>query len=143
MMLGLDVPVDDAARLAVFERLGDLDSDVEDLPETERPVIQEPPKVRSLDEGHDEKERAFVTSEVVDRDDTGMVHLGDDLRLALEAFLDLRRELRGADHLDRHVPVQDRIAGAEDNPHAAAAQFGDNLVAVRELRAEYACAPVS
>ena len=45
------------------------------------------------DERHHEEERALVAAEVVDRDDRRVVHLRDDLRLALEALLELRREV--------------------------------------------------
>ena len=50
-------------------------------------------QVRSADDRHHEEERALVPPEVVDRDDGGVVHLRDDLRLALEALLGLGGEI--------------------------------------------------
>ncbi len=84
-VLRLDVPVHDAARVAVVERLRDLDPDVDDVAQARLLVAQEGPQVRPLHERHHEEERALVAAEVVDRDDGGVVHLRDHLRLALEA----------------------------------------------------------
>ena len=90
-VLGLDVAVDDAPRVAVLEGLGDLDPDVHDVAERQRPCGRNCAQVRALDQRHHEEQRPLVTAEVVDRHDGGVVHLGDDLRLALEALLGLRR----------------------------------------------------
>ena len=135
--------MDDVARVAVFEGVRDLHGDVENLAQAQRPVPEDAAEVRALDERHDEEEGAIVASEVVDRDDPGMVHLRDDLRLALETLLDLGRQLRRGQQLDGDVAVQQRIARAVHDSHAAAAELGRDLVAVGELRAEDACAPVS
>ena len=133
---GLDVAVDDAARVAVLERVGDLDPDVHDLAEVQRLVPDQPQQVRALRDGHHEEERALVTPEVVDRHDRGVVHLGDELRLALEALLDLGRQVRRGDELDRDLAVEQRVARAVDDAHAAAAELPEDLVAVGELGAD-------
>ncbi len=83
--------MDDVARVAVLEGVGDLDGDVEHLAQAQRAVPEDAAEVRALDERHDEEEGAVVAPDVVDRDDAGMVHLRDDLRLALETLLDLGR----------------------------------------------------
>ena len=128
---GLDVAVDDAARVAVVERLGDLDADVDDLAEAQRLVADQPEQVRAADERHDEEERALVAAEVVDRDDRGVVHLRDDLRLALEALLELRRvrSSRG-DELDRDLAVEHRVPRAVDDAHAAPSELPQDLVTI-------------
>ena len=133
---GLDVAVDDAARVAVVERVGDLDPDVHDLAEVQRLVPDQPQQVRALRDGHDEEERALVPPEVVDRHDRRVVHLGDELGLALEALLDLGRQVRRGDELDRDLAVQERVARAVDDAHAAASELPEDLVAVGELRAD-------
>ncbi len=46
-VLGLDVAVDDAAGVAVVERVGDLRPDVEDVAEAERALAEELPQVRA------------------------------------------------------------------------------------------------
>ena len=86
----LDVAVDDAARVAVVEGIGDLDPDVHDLAQAQRLVADQALQVRPADERHHEEERALVAAEVVDRNDRRVVHLRDELRLALEALLELR-----------------------------------------------------
>ena len=44
---GLDVAVDDAARVAVVERLGDLDPDVHDLAQAQRLLADQAQQVRA------------------------------------------------------------------------------------------------
>jgi hypothetical protein len=136
-VLGLDVAVHDAPRVAVLEGVSDLDRDVDDFTEAERAVVEDAPERRPVDERHHEKERAVVASHVVDRDDSGVVHLRDDLRLALKPLLDVRGELGGREQLDGDFPVQHRVARPIDDSHAAAAQFGRDLVSIRELRAQH------
>ena len=59
-------------------------------------LAQERAQVRALHERHDEVKRVLVPAEVVDGDDGRVVHLRDELRLALEALLGLGAELRRA-----------------------------------------------
>ena len=91
---GLDVAVDDAARVAVLEGVGDLDRRCR-RPRRGAATASRIRRSRfvPLDERHDEEERALVPAEVVDRHDGRVVHLGDELRLALEALLDLGRQV--------------------------------------------------
>jgi hypothetical protein len=62
----------------------------------------------------------------------GVVHLRDQLRLALEALLRFGAELRRRDQFDRYVAIEARITGAIHDAHAAAPEFRDDLVAIRE-----------
>ena len=133
---GLDVAVDDPARVAVLERVGGLDADVHDLAEVERLVPDQAQESGALRDGHHEEQRALVPPEVVDRHDGGVVHLGDELGLALEPLLDLGRQVRRRDQLDRDLAVQERVARAVDDAHAAASELPEDLVAVGELRAD-------
>ena len=77
-----------------------------------------------------------MPAEVVDRDDGGVVHLRDDLGLALKALLELGRQVRRGDELDRDLAVQERIAGAIDDTHAAATELAEDLVSVGEPGAD-------
>ena len=131
----------DAARVAVVERVGDLDPDVDDVAEAQRLLPEQARQVRSADDRHHEEERALVPPEVVDRDDGGVVHLPDDLRLPLEALLELGREIRRGDELDGDFAVQDRVAGPVDDPHPAAAELAEDFVAVRKPRVDHANIP--
>ena len=121
-VLGLDVAVHHAARVAVVQGLGGLDADVDDVAEL-RVLPQERAQVRALHQRHDEVERVVVPAEVVDRDDGRVVHLRHQLRLALEALLGLGAQLGRRDQLDGDVAIEPRVAGAIDDPHAAATQF--------------------
>jgi len=129
---GLDVAVDDAAGVAVVERLGGLDADVHDLAEAQRLVADQAQEVRAADERHHEEEGALVAAEIVDRDDRRVVHLRDDLRLPLEPLLEVSSQVGAGDELDRDLAVQERIAGAVDDAHAAAPELPEDLVAPGE-----------
>ena len=75
--------------------------------------------------------------EVVDRDDGRVVHLRDDLGLALEALLGVLREVPRRDELHRDVAVEDGILRAVDDTHPAPSELGEDLVSVGELRADH------
>ena len=122
--------MDHAAFVAVVQRLGRRDSDVDDLAESQRAFFQKVPKTVSFDDRHDEEEVTLVLAKIVDGDDGGVIHLGDQLGLCLEAQLGLRCQELGGDHLDRNFPVEDRILGTINDPHASATQFGDEFVPV-------------
>ena len=134
----LDVAVHDAARVAVVESFGHLDADVHDISETQRLVADQPQQGGPADQRHDEEERALIAAEVVDRHDRGVIHLGDDLGLALEAFLHLGRQVVRGDELDGDLAIQERVAGAVHDAHASTAELGENLVAIGELGLDHA-----
>ena len=89
------------------------------------------------DERHHEEQRVVVAAEVVDGHDGRVVHLRDQLRLALEALLGLGAQLGRRDQLDGDLAIEPRVAGAVDDAHAAAAQFRDDLVPLRETAAQH------
>ncbi len=133
---GLDVPVHDAAGVTVVEGVGDLDADVHDVAQAQRLVSQEAQQVHAADDGHDEEERAFVASQIVDRHDRGVVHLGHELGLALKAFLELCRQVVRGDELDGDLAIEERVFRSINHTHAAAAELGDELVAIRQPRSD-------
>src|SRR5581483_11414671 len=83
-VLRLHVAVNDAARVAVVERLRDLARDLDDLRER-RPLAHEIAKMLPLDVRHDEEESAGIDADVIRDDDAGMIELGDEPRFAAEA----------------------------------------------------------
>src|SRR6185295_5236122 len=127
----LDVAVDHASRVTVFERVGHLDSEVEDVAQQQRAVSNKAAQVGPLHDRHHKEERAFVLAEIVDRDDRRVIHLRDQLSLSLEALLGLGTQERRRNELDRDVAVEKRIVSAINNAHAAAAQLGCNFISVR------------
>jgi hypothetical protein len=80
--------------------------------------------------------KSITRSEVVDGDDGRVVHLGDELRLALEALLGFGAELRGRDQLDRDVTVQLRDRPVDD-AHPTASELRDDLVPVSQPCAKH------
>ena len=139
---GLDVAVHDAARVAVVEGVGDLGADVHHLAETQRLVADHAKQVRSARDRHHEEERALVPADVVDGDDGRMVHLRDDLGLALESLFHLRRQIVRGDELDGDLAVQERVAGSIHHAHASASELPEDLVAVGELRIDQSAVSV-
>ena len=122
--------MDDPPGMAVLERLGDLDAHVDDAAQTQGRRPDQVAQVVTLDDRHDEEHRPVVAAEVVDRDDRGVVHLGNEPRLALKALLGFGSEQRRCDHLDGHLALEPRIPGAVDHTHASPTQLGDEFVPV-------------
>ena len=124
--------MDDATGVAVVERFGHLDADIDDVAEL-AVLSEERAQVRALHQRHHEVEGVLVPAKVVDGDDGRMVHLRHQLRFALEALLRLGAELRRRDQLDRDVTIEPRIPGAVHHAHAAASELRDDLVAVGQF----------
>ena len=133
---GLQVAVDDPLLVRRLEGLGDLAGDGEGLVERERAALQPLGEVFALDELHDEGADAARLLEAVDRGDVGVLQLGEELRLALEAgeALGVGGERLGQD-LDRDLALQLRVGRPVDDPHAALAERGGDLVRA-ECRAD-------
>jgi len=73
---------------------------------------------------------AVVKADFVDGDDVGVVEVGGCFGFDLEAFdLGLVRQMRAANHLEGDNAIGRQFAGAVDNAHAAARQFGQEFVA--------------
>ena len=71
-----------------------------------------------------------MPAEVVDRHDRRVVHLRDELRLALEALLGFVAQLGRRNELDGDVAIQPWVTGAIDDAHAAASELRDDLVTI-------------
>lgn len=115
---------------------GGADSELEDLRQVERSVIELVPEVQALHERHDEEEVVLELTEIVNRDDVGVIHLRDDARLAEEARPAVRREHALRHDLHRDVAIEKRIAPEVDRAHSPAPELANDLVAVTELRAD-------
>ena len=91
-------------------------------------LVERPP----LDQLHGEERNAAVFFDRVDGDDVGMIQGCDCLSLALESLpaLGVRSHERGED-LQRHLPLQLRVLGDEDLPHAALAERRHDPVVIQ------------
>jgi hypothetical protein len=128
-VLGLQVPVHDAALVRGRESAGDLQREVDRLARVERRPGEPRPQGLSLEELRDGVGDVALDAEIVDGEDVRMRQGGDRLGFPLEARARFRvaREMLWQD-LDRDVAIQLRVAGAIDLSHPARAQRRQNLV---------------
>ena len=134
---GLDVAVDEAARVRGVERRGHLGDDRRRALGLEPAfAAQHGAQVLALDVAHDLEQHAVLLARVMDRDHVRMVERRGDLRLRHEAAAEGRviRE-RGRDQLDGHVPVEREVGRPVDHAHASLARHLVEAVA-REDRPE-------
>lgn len=82
---GLDVPVNHAERVRVFQRVTHLEDDMNRLGEDERAFADELRERAALDVLHDDGRRIVPDDHVVDGDDVRMIEARDRGRLATEA----------------------------------------------------------
>ena len=116
-VLGLDVAVDDAARVGVGERPGERDADLENLLVGEPPLGYQPPERVALDQLGDQVDGAVAGARLVQRDDRRMAQAGRDERLAHRALAIPARAQR--DPLERDLPLEHLVAGPPDDAEAA------------------------
>ncbi len=121
--------MDDPALVRVFQGLGDLAGDREAFLQGERSRFEPIRQRRPVDEFHHQRAHAVRLLEAEDRRDVGVVELGEQLRLALEAreTFGVRGE-GGGENLDRDVALQPRVRRPVDLPHPAFAELGGDLV---------------
>jgi len=136
-VLGLHVAMHDAARVRVLESFRDADADLEEVAQALQLLAEERAEALAPHDRHHEKERALRRADVVDRHDSGMIHLRDELRLAPEPLLGLGGKKGRRNDLDRDVAVQQRVVRTVDNPHPAVPQLADDLVPITKFRADH------
>ena len=130
-VVGLDVAVDDAPRFGVDKARSRVPQDSERLAPVEAPFRGEVglhgAPVHVL---HGEVVLACLFTDVVDRDDVGVIELRRGARLLAEA-IDERGvpcEL-GSEDLHRDLAVEAGLRRAQDEPHRASAEFAVDPVA--------------
>ena len=128
-VFGLQVAVDDAPRVRGGEPLGDLAGDLEGLGEGRPASVEELPQGLALEELHRQVRPPGVLADVVDRDDVRVVEGRGRARLGVKAS----DPARVADHvvrkhLDCDVAAESRVSCAPHLPHAACAEWRDDLV---------------
>ena len=126
----LEVAVDDAARVGVVHRLGDLPHERGRAAAAGAARRRGPSgQARPVDEAHAEVVLPVVLADLVDRHDAGMVEVGRGLGLGAEPRdVGLVGELPGQDHLEGDGPVEAQLPGLVDDAHAAAGDLAKQLV---------------
>jgi hypothetical protein len=121
--------VHDPLSVRRVERVRDLGSELDDLVERQRPLLQAVGERFALEQLHDEEVRLALVADVEQRADVRMVEGGDRLRLALEALppILVLSEARGK-QLDRNAAVKAGVASPPYFAHAAGADRRLKLV---------------
>ena len=126
---GLQVAVDDAGAMRLVERRRDLDRDLQRLVERQRALRQPVGQRLAFEVLHDEKRRALLLADVVERADVRMRELAIGAAFAVEPFAELRvGGQRVGEDLDRDGAVEARVARLVHLAHAARADRGGDLV---------------
>ena len=126
---GLDIAMNDAARMGGIERIGDLRAEIEQGIRGHGPAADAFTKRLPFKDFHHQIGAPIVFADVVNRADSGMIQRRCGARFALEAFERGRIacEVRG-EKFERDLTTQARIFRAKYLPHAAAAQRVENAV---------------
>jgi hypothetical protein len=114
-VLGLDVPVDDAAAVGVVDGVDRLDQQLDRAPGRGHQLAHRAP----ADQLHGQVVAALLLAHLVDGDDVGMREARGHLRLAGEALA--VDGLALVDDLEGHEALQAQLPGAVDHAGAAAA----------------------
>ena len=138
-VLGLEVAMDDAARVRRGQTLGDRRANVHRIAPRHWPLRQPRPKRVPLEQLHDGDGHVVDDRELVNRQDAGVRERGDGPRLGLEAppHLGIGGDVRRHD-LDGDVAIEPRVARAIHLAHAAGPDGFDDLV-LGEARAGREC----
>src|SRR5205823_946555 len=137
-VLGLDVPVDDVARVGGTESPSDLDPVGDRLGDRQAAHAADPLLERlTLDVLEHDVRPALVLAGVDHADDVGMRELGDGARFAPEALelIRVRRNL-AVHELDRDLTLERGVQCAVDRRHPARANPRFQSVAAGKRRAE-------
>ena len=126
---GLDVAVDDAARVGLLQRRGHLLPEVDDPVHVERAAREKLAQVLALDVLHGDEVRPLVDADVVDVRDVRVVEGRSGARLALEPLaVDLVDGQLRREHLDRDGPLQPRVPRPVDLSHPSGPDGAEDLV---------------
>jgi hypothetical protein len=123
-VIGLDVPVNDAALVRIRERARHVPHDAHDGVERQRSFFGELcAKGFPLDERHRVIRQPVRVARRNDGDDVRLLERGNELDFALEPFdVDARGQF-GREQLDDDLPVESLFVGDEHLGHAAATEF--------------------
>jgi hypothetical protein len=127
--LGFEIAMHDPFFVRCFERLRDLSRDVQRLIEGHGTGRHSFGKGRSLDQFHDQGAHAIGLFKSVNRGNVGVLELGEDLGLALEARqpVGISGEFRRQD-LEGDLSPELAVSGAVNLPHATGTERSQDLV---------------
>jgi hypothetical protein len=135
-VLGLEVAMHDARPMARVQPLEHADRDPHGLGRLQAPPgVQAPPQAAALDQLHHQEGVALDLVVVEQRDDAGVRHPREQLRLLQKALRE--QHILGAEqHLDRDRPAQRAVDRLDDQPGGALAKHGADLVPGEERRGQ-------
>ncbi len=128
----LDVAVDDAPLVRVAEAVGHLLRDIDRFDDGDRTLQHLGAELDSLEKLHRHVGEIALLAEIVDGDDMGMGELAGGPGFEEKPLVELLAPfhlVRKNDGLQRHGAVESRVLGSIDDPHGAAAQLAEDLVA--------------
>jgi putative ABC transport system permease protein len=126
---GLQVAMDDPARVRGVERVGQLVAPLDRLFDRQRAVRQADVERAPLEQFHQQERAPLVIADVVERADVRMVQRRDDAGFAVEALERLGIVCQaGGQDLDRDVAIESSIPGAIDLAHPAGADRRGDFV---------------
>src|SRR5579859_6120363 len=123
-VVGFDVPVDDALRVCIAERVRDVPKNPNRLTDGELALARELRAERfAFDQRHRVIEEIAGLTGGMERNDVGMLERGRELNLAPEPLdVDARRHLR-RQNLDDYLPAERELFGQKDAAHPPAAEL--------------------
>ncbi len=133
----LDVAMDDARSVRGVERVGNLDPKLDQLFERHRPVADPVFQRLAFEKLHRDEPLPAVLADLVNRADVRMVQRRRGARLAHEAVG--RGAIAGqliGQELQRDVTAKQKVLGAIDDAHSAAAEHLENAI-VRDSLADH------
>lgn len=131
-VLGFEIPVDDALFVGRSEPTGDLQSDLDGLPGSQRPAAQPLPERLALQQFHHQVGRSLVCPEVENGEDVRMGERRQGAGLLLEAGQAVRVRAEGLrQHLQRHLPAQLRVLRPVHLAHPPRTQEGEDFVGAK------------
>jgi len=131
-----EVAMDDAAVVGVGERVGDLRAVAGDRVHRKAGGGDEIAEGLAFDQFHDDVEIVVGLADLINGADVGMGERGGGLRFAEKMAAADLVDGAGGDEFEGYVAVEDFVASAVDDAHAAFAEFGEDFVVVESLADE-------
>jgi hypothetical protein len=129
----LDVAMDDAERVRVTERIGDVTHDANHIIDGELSfAVQALTQRLPFDIGHRVVQQPVGLSDQQNGHDVGMMHARRQLNLASEPLDAQRAGELGGQYLDHHPPIERLLPGDEHARHSPAAELTFEQIGVTE-----------